>query len=150
MVIRALGWLDLPPVWTFGFMTAAGYMAKPEAPFGDSLRVPGAFVMALAVGLMLWAVLHLRRADTTVMPHAEPRTLVRTGPYRFSRNPIYLGDLGLLLGFALWTGQPLGALLVLPLGIVLHYRFIRPEERKLERHFDAVFRAWRAEIPRWI
>ncbi|MGF1552959.1 MAG: methyltransferase family protein [Paracoccaceae bacterium] len=150
MALRAFGWLDLPPVWTLGFMTAAGACARIDAPFDDTLRVPGVVVMLVALGLILWAVAHLRRAETTVMPHGEPRVLVRTGPYRFSRNPIYVGDLVLLFGFALWTGQPLGAVLALPLAAVLHRRFIVPEERRLEANFDAMFRAWRAEIPRWL
>ncbi|MEO1471622.1 MAG: isoprenylcysteine carboxylmethyltransferase family protein [Pseudomonadota bacterium] len=152
MVGRVVRFVDLPPMWTIVAMAGCLLLSRYEAPFADSnyLRVSGGVVMAIALFVMLWAVRHLMRADTAVMPHSRPRTLVRSGPYKFSRNPIYVADLALVIGFAVACGQPLGALLALPLAVVLLQRFIRPEEAVLEREFEAQFRAWRAEIPRWL
>ncbi|MEO1776280.1 MAG: isoprenylcysteine carboxylmethyltransferase family protein [Pseudomonadota bacterium] len=142
--------LDLPPVWTLGFMAAAASLAQIDAPFGTSIQVSGTIIMIASVLVMLWAVYHLRRADTAVMPGAQPRALVRSGPYRFSRNPIYVADLTLLIGFAFFLGQPFGAVFALPLAAVLTTRFIRPEEAMLEHQFENIYLAWKAEIPRWL
>lgn len=150
MVQSVTRYVDLPPVWTLLFMGAAAVLAQMHAPYHGALAVFGAILMVVAVAIMLWAVYHLRRADTAVMPGATPRALVRTGPYRHSRNPIYAADVVLLVGFALFCGQPAGALFALPLIVVLTQRFILPEERALDERFDTLFRAWKAEIPRWI
>src|SRR5690606_14783138 len=68
----------------------------------------------LAAALPLWAILRFRDARTHVEPHKPTTALVVTGPYRYTRNPIYLGFLLLVLGLALIFANP-WALLMLPL-----------------------------------
>lgn len=143
-------YVDLPPLWTLAFMAMAAMLSSVHAPYGDAVRTFGAITMVLSVLTMVWAVYHLCRADTAVMPGAEPRALVRLGPFRYSRNPIYVADVALLIGFALFCGQPVGAFLAIPLMAILTTRFIQPEERALTRRFDAMYLAYKAEIPRWL
>lgn len=142
--------IDSPPVWTLLFGAVAWKIAGFNAPFGDALALPGYAIMGVGVLLALWAVATLVAANTTPVPRSKPRTLVRKGPYRFSRNPIYLADLVLLIGWCVSVGQPLTLLLVPVLAVLLGRRFIAEEEETLRKRFGSVYRSWRTETPRWL
>ncbi|MEM6488803.1 MAG: isoprenylcysteine carboxylmethyltransferase family protein [Pseudomonadota bacterium] len=148
--MRILNLIDLPPIWTAVTIAACWGISRYSAPLPDSMRYSGWLLIAVAVLLAVWAVQHLHRAGTAVMPKRTPRALVRTGPYRFSRNPIYVADLLAVVGAAFAFGQPAGAVLAPMLGLVLYVRFIRSEEACLAERFEHMYDAWRAEIPRWI
>jgi protein-S-isoprenylcysteine O-methyltransferase Ste14 len=113
----------------------------------------GAIAILLAVaGLVLAgaALATFQRAGTSPKPWAEPTALVTGGPYRFSRNPMYLALLLLLAGLALALGT-LTPVLVLPVFIIAVDRlFIRREERLLAGRFAAEFAAWRTRVRRWL
>lgn len=142
--------IDLPPLWTGVALAGSWGIARSLDPIlPDPVRLSGWILIAVALCLMLWAVRHMVRSSTAVLPHRKPRFLVRTGPFRYTRNPIYLGDLLIVLGWSMVLGQPVAALTVVPLGFILQKRFIEPEEAKLDRAFDVQYRAWCAEIPRW-
>ncbi len=125
--------LNLPPVWLVGFMAAAWGLARLWAPLGDLLVWPGRGLVAAGIALIVWSALAFRRARTTIVPHQPPSALVEAGPYRFSRNPIYLADLVILAGAALILGAPLALILLVPFREVLRRLFILPEEAVLER-----------------
>ncbi|MBK0400748.1 isoprenylcysteine carboxylmethyltransferase family protein [Limibaculum sp. M0105] len=142
--------LDWPPVWLALAMAIASALGALGSPLGDWSRWPGWLVIAAGVALMIWAALEFRRARTTIVPRAEPAALVEGGPYRFSRNPIYIADLVILAGWVLTTGQPLGLLLLWPLARVFERRFILPEEAMLESRLGEGYRAYRARTRRWL
>ena len=102
-----------------------------------------------AVLLVAWGILHLRRARTPVEPGHVPSALVTSGPYRFSRNPLYLGQLLFLLGLGLaafpWLlpGAAVQALL-------LDRLVIPSEEARIAARFGEAFEAYRARVRRWI
>jgi protein-S-isoprenylcysteine O-methyltransferase Ste14 len=149
-VLTILRLVDSPPVWTVAFGWLAWELARIERPFDDLLALPGYAVMGVGFLLALWALGTLMAYKTTPVPRGSPRTLVRKGPYRFSRNPIYLADLIMLAGWGVSTGQPLTALLAIPLGFLLSWRFIKGEEKALGKRFGSVYRAWSSETPRWL
>ena len=144
-------WIDLPPVWTGLYIVTAWVMRG----FGPQLVGPlwdwvGAGLIGVALALMLWAVWTMRAARTTVIPHMDPSALVTTGPFAFSRNPIYLGDLIALTGAVLWLG-PIIALTFVPiLMAILQARFILPEEARLRAAFGPAFDAWAQQTRRWV
>ena len=148
--MSVLARLNLPPVWLALFIGLAWVVAQVSAPLGDALRWPGWGLVAAGLGLMLWAALAFRRAGTTIMPGEPPTALVEAGPYRFSRNPIYIADLAILAGAALVLGAPLALLLLVPFQQVLLRLFILPEEAVLERDLGACYRAYRARVRRWL
>lgn len=145
--------LDLPPVWLALFLVLAWGIAQAHAPLGDRLAeagwAAGWALVALALGIVGWAALAFRRAGTTIMPHEAPSALVEGGPYRWSRNPIYLADLMILAGAALILGAPLALVLLLPFRQVLLRRFILPEEARLEQALGEVYRTYKARVRRW-
>lgn len=142
--------LDYPPVWLIAFMALAWGISKVHAPLGEALLWPGRLLIGAGIALALWAALAFRRAKTTLIPHEAPSALVDSGPFRFSRNPIYLADLMILAGWCLALGTPLALLLLVAFQQVLLRRFIRPEEARLATHLGAEYGAYRARVRRWI
>ena len=146
--------LDYPPIWLAGFAALVWLWATAGLP---GVVAPAPWLQAVAVGLiacglglMGMAVLAFARARTTVVPHRVPSALVSHGIYRLSRNPIYLGDVLVLIGWALWLGAP-GALVLVPgLAYVLQRRFILPEEARMAAQFGPAFQAFAARTRRWI
>lgn len=99
--------------------------------------------------LSLWAVATLLLAKTPVMPGKAPTQLVVKGPYRFSRNPIYLGLAVTYLGLALWLASPF-ALVMLPVTLyMLWLLVIRSEEKYLAERFGQQYQDYKARVRRW-
>lgn len=106
----------------------------------------------LAVGLALlgWTLWTFHRHHTTVNPYASATTLCTGGPFRFSRNPIYLGDWFLLIGISLLMNT-LWPLAFVPLiWVTLRFGVIRYEEAHLEAKFGDAYRDYKARVRRWI
>lgn len=102
--------------------------------------------------ISLAGVLSFRRAGTTVNPltPASSSSLVRSGVYRFSRNPMYLGFLLMLLAWGIYLANPL-ALVFAPLFVLYMNRFqIAPEERALESRFGQDFVDYAGQVRRWL
>jgi len=148
--------LKVPPVAvvlvTAGFMWLAAW-AVPALEFrfpardlvALSLAVAGAVTSALGV-------ISFRRAGTTVNPMKpeSSSSLVTSGIYRLTRNPMYLGFLLVLLGWAVFLSSIL-AFLFLPAFIVYMNHFqIEPEERALATLFGEAFAAYKARARRWL
>lgn len=108
----------------------------------------GLIMTGLALGLAsIWA---MRRAQTSVDPFEPSTAIVVTGPYRFSRNPIYLG-FGLISVGAACGLNSLWIIGLLPLVMVtLHFGVIAREERYLERKFGETYLKYKASVRRWI
>jgi protein-S-isoprenylcysteine O-methyltransferase Ste14 len=142
--------LNLPPVWLAGFIAAAWGMARLWAPLGDALVWPGWVLVASGIALAVWSAVAFRRARTTIVPHQPPSALVETGPYCFSRNPIYVADLAILAGVALILGAPLALILLAPFHQVLLRLFILPEEAVLARELGQPYLEFKTRVRRWV
>lgn len=110
----------------------------------------GLAALGLLIGLA--GVLAFLRAHTTVNPMqpADAKSLVVSGVFRFSRNPMYLGLALVLLGWGLYLAHPLSlAMLALFVGYMNRFQIL-PEERAMEQLFGEQFRAYRRRVRRWI
>lgn len=141
--------LDLPPLWTALFMALTWGLSLLWAPLNAAWSVMGLFVIGLAIAVSGWAAVTMMRAKTTLMPGRAADALVTSGPFAFSRNPIYLADLGILFGWSLLVGTPLGLVLLWPLQRVLTARFIEPEEASLRAKFGTAFDEYAERVRRW-
>lgn len=148
--------LKIPPVvlWLLaGFLMWLSAKALPQFSFGWPHQREIAFgLVSAGVLIALLGVISFRRARTTVDPRypANVSALVTSGIYRVTRNPMYLGMLVTLAGWACWLGQFL-SFVFLPLFIVLLNRLqIIPEERALAQIFGPGFAAYRTRVRRWI
>jgi protein-S-isoprenylcysteine O-methyltransferase Ste14 len=141
-----------PIVYAVAIITGALMQRARPLPFiPRALAAPlGAALVVLAVVLFISSVARFRAANTPV-PGGKPTTaIVRSGPYRFSRNPIYLAFTVLQLGIALWTNS-LWLLVTLAGAVALiHFVVIRREEEYLERRFGDEYLAYKASVRRWL
>jgi len=147
-----------PPAFMFigGFVVAGAVEgAVPLPPVsGASLRIVeltvGLLVLAAGASLYLSAIACLRRAHTAVLPGETATQLVTTGPYRFSRNPAYLGLAIVWCGVAAllnwgWPFLLLPAVLAGQQSLV-----IRGEERHLAEMFGETYRIYTRRVRRWL
>jgi protein-S-isoprenylcysteine O-methyltransferase Ste14 len=116
-----------------------------------SAGVPiGVVVMLVAGILFISAVRTFRKASTPVPGNRPTTTIVRAGPYGFSRNPIYLGFTLFQAGLAAWVNS-LGVLLTLLPALALMELVVIPrEERYLEARFPADYLPYKREVRRWL
>ena len=122
-------------------------------PFPLSLRRGAALALfCLGLSIAVSGVVAFRRAGTTTNPikASSASALVRSGVYRFTRNPMYLGLLLALFAWAVFLSNPL-ALLLLPVYVFYIYRFqIIPEERVLASLFGTEYSAYKQSVRRWL
>ena len=115
-----------------------------------SVGVPlGAMLVLLAGALFISAVRTLRKAGTPVPGNRPTTAVVRAGPYRFSRNPIYLAFTLFQAGLAAWVNS-LGVLLTLLAAFALMVVVVRREERYLEARFPSDYLPYKREVGRWL
>ena len=110
----------------------------------------GVVLTVVSASLAIWAGRVMKAAGTNVRPDRPALTIVRDGPYRFTRNPMYLSLclLQLGLGFVLNGWMPL--LSAVPLMLILHFGVILREETYLEAKFGEQYLAFKREVRRWI
>jgi protein-S-isoprenylcysteine O-methyltransferase Ste14 len=148
--------LKVPPVAVVLFMAALMWLVARAVPvFEIALPARGFLAIGLAVTGMvasLSGVVSFRRANTTVNPMKpdSSSSLVSSGVYALTRNPMYLGFLLVLAGWAVFLSNMLG-LLLLPVFVFYMNRFqIEPEEKALAILFGPAFIAYQSRVRRWL
>ncbi|MFK7887205.1 MAG: isoprenylcysteine carboxylmethyltransferase family protein [Gammaproteobacteria bacterium] len=142
-----------PPIIGIAFGVAMWLIARKVGVLGFPGQPLVAAVLMLCGGVIdLLSVAAFFSARTTVNPLRPERaeSLVVTGFFRYSRNPMYLGMLLILTGWAVWLGQPLNLLLLVWFVLSINTLQIRPEELALEAKFGDDYRAYCARVRRWI
>ena len=110
----------------------------------------GMGVVVAAIALFVAAVRTFRAAGTPVPGNRPTTTIVRTGPYRFSRNPIYLAFSAFQLGIGLWVGSMWLAVTLLPALALMSFVVIPREEGYLAAHFPSEYLPYKASVRRWL
>lgn len=110
----------------------------------------GAITFVLALALVAWAIVTMTKAGSNVPTNLPATTIVESGPYRFTRNPIYLGMFLGLIGLAISFDNLWLLLVVVPFALVIRYGVVAREEAYLERKFGAVYRSYRSRVRRWL
>ena len=130
----ALDWLEplpfLPEDWPAGLL--------------------GAVVFVLALALAIWAMDTMTRAGTNIPTNRPTTTIVESGPYRFTRNPIYLGMFLGLIGLAIAFDNLWLLLMLMPFALVIRYGVVAREEAYLERKFGDVYTGYKSRVRRWL
>jgi protein-S-isoprenylcysteine O-methyltransferase Ste14 len=145
-----------PPLLFLGAL-AAGSLLSFVLPIGPRLASPNGLALAVgvtfvAIGFALAAlsVRRFRLAGTSVVPGEKSTALVVEGPYRFTRNPIYIAFMLVYFGLALILTSLWVLLLLIPVLIVLQRGVVLREEDYLERQFGETYRKYQARVPRWL
>jgi protein-S-isoprenylcysteine O-methyltransferase Ste14 len=110
----------------------------------------GGLLVALALANDLWCARVFARLGTTILPHRAASRLATDGPFRLSRNPIYVSHVAIVLGLGLLLGSPFTILLTPLLALGLQKLAVEPEERHLLGKFGEDYRAYMARTRRWL
>jgi protein-S-isoprenylcysteine O-methyltransferase Ste14 len=142
-----------PPIVALMFIVIAYFLGRfvPLAfAAPEILRYIGLVLTFVGFLLGIGAFLEFRKARTTLDPHGSARQLVTSGIYRFTRNPIYLGFLLMVIGIPLNSGLYWG-IVVAPFYVFLMYRLIiQHEEAYLERKFGKAYTGYTSRVRRWV
>jgi protein-S-isoprenylcysteine O-methyltransferase Ste14 len=110
----------------------------------------GAVVFVLALVLAISAIDTMTRAGTNVPTNRPTTAIVEGGPYRFTRNPIYMGMFGGLIGLGIAFDNPWLLAMLVPFALVIRYGVVAREEAYLERTFGDAYRGYRLRVRRWL
>ena len=145
--------LVLPPL-LYGVALAVGFLLQWLAPrailSSDTRYWAGGIVLALGLFVAAWGRRHMDRAGTNVNPREPTTALVVSGPFRFSRNPLYVALTLAYAGLAFLANAFWVLVLLVPVLLVLHYGVVRREERYLEAKFGEAYRRYRARVRRYL
>jgi protein-S-isoprenylcysteine O-methyltransferase Ste14 len=102
------------------------------------------------IALVAWSIVTLRRAGTTVRPDQGVERLVTDGPFRWRRNPIYIGHILIFLGLAELTHNIWFVILAGAYAVAIHWLAVLPEEQHLEVRFGQTYRDYKGRTRRWL
>ncbi|HEU4629476.1 MAG TPA: isoprenylcysteine carboxylmethyltransferase family protein [Gemmatimonadaceae bacterium] len=136
--------------WLTGWLLHRAWPLPLAAGAPPGLEAAALTLGAAGLALAMWGLLTFARVRTAIIPHHPARRLVVRGPYRFTRNPMYVGLTALYVALALlarswWPLLLLPAVLALLVALV-----IRREERYLASAFGAEYEAYRRRVRRWL
>jgi protein-S-isoprenylcysteine O-methyltransferase Ste14 len=143
-----------PPIaWALAVLVALALQWLTPLPFLPAAvpaRWVGGAVFAAAIVLAAWAIATITRAGSNVPTNRPTTAIVDRGPYRFTRNPIYLGMCLVLVGLAIAFDSLWPLLTLLPFASVIRYGVVAREEAYLERRFGQDYRRYRSRVRRWL
>jgi protein-S-isoprenylcysteine O-methyltransferase Ste14 len=150
--VANLGLVRPPLVYLTSLVTGALIQLVKPLPFlPGTLAVPlGTFLVVVAIALFSSSVAKFRAASTPVPARKATTVIVRTGPYGFSRNPIYLAFSLFQLGIAIWVNSLWLLAMLVGAVALIHYVVIPKEEQYLERRFGAEYLDYRRSVRRWL
>ncbi len=159
MVMSTTDFADVaikPPLLFLGAL-ALGCLLSLVIPIGPGLASPNGLALVtgfslIVIGFALAAV-SVRAfafAGTEVVPGRPSTALVTTGPYKITRNPIYIGFTLVYFGLAIVLTSAWVLLLLIPVLVVLQRGVVEREEAYLERQFGRAYRSYQAHVPRWL
>ncbi len=138
------------------FLAGAGAMAvlHMTAPGAQLINAPwralGFVLIAAGAAMYLLALMAFREHSTVTHPFGLPRTMVATSVFRWSRNPMYLGMLLVLLGFGVLLGSVVPFVVVLVFAWLVTSFFILREEEMMREHFGDSYLRYQRRVRRWI
>jgi len=145
--------IAFPPM-LYGTALAIGLVMHFLLPIGRLPSVParllGASLIVGSGAVAIPAKRAMRRAGTNINPNLPATAVVTDGPFRFTRNPLYLSLAALYAGIALLINAVWPLVWLVPLMMVVHWGVVRREERYLEAKFGDAYRAYQARVRRWI
>ena len=143
----------LPPVWFFLsiiVMIGLHFWLPVKQLLFPPLTYLGMVAIATGIGMVLFCAYLFRQKDTTIKPFQESSCLVKEGIFNYSRNPIYLGMIIVLIGLWIVEGS-LTPLLIIPVFTwLIQELFIKQEEKMLLDKFGEEYQAYKTSVRRWI
>ena len=144
-----------PPLVFLGAIIAGAMVHRTARPLSLSaaagIRVAtGVLVVACGIGLVLSARMWFTRTGQSPIPWKPTPELILYGPYRFTRNPMYVGMTLFVIGFGVAVNDLWISLFAMPALLALHFIAVLPEERYLAEKFGASYQSFLASVRRYI
>ena len=142
-----------PPFW-YAFAVLGGVLLDRRWPLpivgGRLTTVAGAVCVLGWMALAFDSIGRFRRSKTSIVPIRPAEALVLSGPYRYTRNPMYVSLAFLTIGCGLLLATWWPIVLLVPTLVIVQLVVILPEERYLRRRFDAAYEAYTRRVRRWL
>jgi len=116
----------------------------------SGLLWPGLGLVVIGVALASWGRRTMKAAGTNINPSLPATALVASGPFRYSRNPLYVALTIVFLGLTLAVNTWWGVVVLIPLLAIMHRGVVRREERYLEQKFGESYRKYRSKVRRYV
>ena len=153
MNIPAFIRITIPPVYFLAallLMILLAYLMPMAHLVYVPLRIFGGVMIFAGLAVTTTGAWTFKRADTPIRPFEQATTLVTSGIYRYTRNPMYLGMLIMLTGTWIALGK-LSPLFIIPIFFfVIREGFVTPEEEFLEKNFGDQYREYKTSVRRWL
>jgi len=146
------GVVALPPVlYGVAFLVVLVVRSLWPMPiFPAAYLWPGLTVAVIGIGIAIWGRRTMRAAGTNINPSLPALAIVQSGPFRYSRNPLYLALTLLFLGLTLAVNTWWGIVVLVPLASVMHVGVVLREERYLDQKFGEAYRQYRSRVRRYL
>ena len=116
----------------------------------DLSSLLGLILIFSGVSLVVVSLRFMRKMKTTFIPDGTPEVLISSGPFKFSRNPIYLGMLTILVGVAFLMSSLSAIIIAFVFGTIINFTWIAHEEKKLHELFSEDWENYSSKVRRWI
>ena len=143
-----------PPLVYFGFIAigllADRFIALPSITYGPAFEWLGSAFIAAGTALIIISLGLFKIEGENPEPWTVSKTIIARGPYRHTRNPMYLGMAMIMLGIGIWRDSA-GVLILLPVAVLVIDRWvILPEEAYLVRKFGKPYSDYQKRVRRWL
>lgn len=153
LIIALFFWVILLPLVHAGIPWALSLLGPRYAWMNGrpaTWNLLGLIPIALATILLIWLmILHFSRIPKRVKVERTPTYLLTRGPYRFTRNPMYIAELLLWFGWAIFYGSIIISVALLVMALLMDKRVIAREEGDLAARFGEAYREYKKQVPRW-
>ena len=116
----------------------------------DLSSLLGLILILSGISLVFVSFRFMRKMKTTFIPDGTPEVLISSGPFKFSRNPIYLGMLTVLVGVAFLMSSLSAIIIAFVFGMIINFTWIAHEEKKLHELFSEDWENYSSKVRRWI
>ena len=142
------------PTTFFWLLLAISITLHFNYPIAKVIYVPYSYLgwlfIAIGATLAIWPDFIFKKNKTTIKPHGIPTKLITSGPYRISRHPIYLGFTLILIGVTIIHGTIISFPFPLLFAIIIDRKFIRMEEKNMEKAFGKDYLEYKKKVRKWI
>jgi len=146
--------IDIPPTYFIASLILIillhHYLPIASIFSSNQFELLGLVLLFIGFGMIIWGSNTFRYYETPIRPFENATHLIQSGLFRYSRNPIYLGMVLVIIGAIIFLGS-LSPVIIIPLFVlIIQSKFIKKEEEHLEQIFGDYYREYKNKVRRWI